>query len=73
MTEPRNRVIVGAQALGRAEGNIEALRDALDGLRCNPDLQVRLANAGRMRVLAQFTHEQVATATVRVYEAMMGG
>jgi hypothetical protein len=54
------------------EGNIDKLRDALDGLRCKPDLQVRLANAGRARVLAHFTHEQVAVDTVRVYEEMMG-
>ncbi len=64
--------IIGEAGLVVPEGNIEALRAALDGLRCNPDLQVRLANAGRTRVLAQFTHEQVATATVRVYEGMMG-
>ncbi|MBA3871886.1 MAG: glycosyltransferase family 4 protein [Anaerolineae bacterium] len=63
--------IIGEAGLIVPEGNIEALRDALDGLRCNPDLRVRLANAGRARVLAQFTHEQVAVSTVKVYEAMM--
>jgi hypothetical protein len=30
-----------------------------------------LAKAGRARVLAHFTHEQVAADTVRVYQAMM--
>jgi len=64
--------IIGDAGLIVPEGNIEALRDALDKLRCNPDLQVHLANAGRARVLAQFTHEQVAVSTVKVYEAMMG-
>jgi glycosyltransferase involved in cell wall biosynthesis len=58
--------LVGEAGLVVPEGNIEKLRDALDGLRCNPDLQVRLANAGRAHVLGHFTHEQVAVDTVRV-------
>jgi glycosyltransferase involved in cell wall biosynthesis len=63
--------IIGEGGLIVPEGNIEALRDALHSLHCNSDLRVRYANAGRARVLAHFTHEQVAVATVRVYEAIM--
>ncbi len=63
--------IIGEVGLIFPEGNVEALRDALDNLRCNPDLWVRLAKAGRERVLSHFTHDQVAVATVKVYEEMM--
>ncbi len=62
--------IIGEAGLVVPEGNSEALRDTLENLRCNTDLQVRLATAGRARVLAQFTHEQVAVATVQAYKAM---
>ena len=63
--------IIGEAGLVVPEGSIEALRVALDELRCKPDVRLRLANAGRSRVLAQFTHEQVAAATVRVYQEML--
>jgi len=63
--------IIGDAGLVFTEGNVEKLRDAIDGLRCNPDLRVRYANAGRARILAHFTHEQVAVDTVRVYREMM--
>ncbi len=63
--------IIGEAGLIVPEGNIEALRDALDNLRCNPDFWVRLSNAGRKRVLSHFTHEQVAAATMQVYQTMM--
>ncbi len=65
--------IIGEAGLIFPEGSIEALRDVLDNLRCNPEWRVRYANAGRARVLSHFTHEQVAVATVRVYEEMNAG
>jgi hypothetical protein len=37
----------------------------------NASLRAELARKGRERVLARFTHEQVAAATVAVYEGMM--
>ncbi|MBI1276844.1 MAG: glycosyltransferase [Anaerolineaceae bacterium] len=62
--------IIGEAGLIFPEGNVEKLRDMLDGLRCNSDWRVRYANAGRERVLSHFTHEQVAADTVKVYEKM---
>lgn len=64
--------IIGEAGLVVPEGSIEALRAALETLCTQTDLRVRLANAGRERVLAHFTHEQVAVDTVRVYREMMG-
>lgn len=65
--------IIGDAGLIVPEGNIDALRDALERLRCTPDLPSRLATSGRARVLAHFTHDQVAADTVRVYEKIAGG
>ena len=59
--------IIGEAGLIVPEGSVEALRDALDGLRCNSEWRVRYANAGHAHVLAHFTHEQVASDTVRAY------
>jgi glycosyltransferase involved in cell wall biosynthesis len=53
------------------EGDVSALRDMIERLRTDTALYTRLAKAGRARVLAHFTHEQVAADTVRVYQAMM--
>ena len=64
--------IIGEAGLVVPEGSIEALREALDSVRCKPDLRARLAEAGRERVLAHFTHVQVAADTVRVYNEVMG-
>ncbi len=63
--------IIGEAGLVVPEGSIEGLRAALESLCGQPDLRVRLANAGRERVLAHFTHQQVAADTVRVYREMM--
>ncbi|MCA0457876.1 MAG: glycosyltransferase family 4 protein [Chloroflexi bacterium] len=63
--------IIGEAGLVVPEGNTDALREALDSVRCKPDLRARLAEAGRERVLAHYTHEQVAADTVRVYREMM--
>ncbi len=63
--------IIGDTGLVVPEGSIDALSSALDRLRCDANLRARLAHAGRARVLAHFTHEQVAVDTVRVYQEMM--
>lgn len=63
--------IIGDAGMIVPEGSIESLRDALDNLRCNPDLRLRYANTGRARVLAHFTHQQVAADTVQVYQKIM--
>ena len=53
------------------EGDVEALAAALRRLRDDPALRAELARRGRDRVLAHYTHEQIAAATVQVYEAML--
>lgn len=53
------------------EGDTEALASALDLLRGDADLRAGLGQRGRARVLAHYTHEQIAAATVQVYEAML--
>lgn len=63
--------IIGEAGIVVSEGSVDALRLALDQLRCDADLRARLAHAGRARVLAHFTHEQVASDTVSVYQEMM--
>ncbi len=53
------------------EGDVEALAAALRRLRDDPALRAELARRGRDRALAIYTHQQIATATVQVYEAML--
>lgn len=55
------------------EGEVEALAEALRRLRGDAALRAELGQRGRARVLAHYTHEQIAAATVRVYEAMLDG
>ncbi|MCY3912938.1 MAG: glycosyltransferase family 4 protein [Chloroflexi bacterium] len=52
-------------------GDVEALEQALDDLREHADERRRLAEAGRARVLAQFTHARIAEATAAFYRAVM--
>ena len=54
------------------EGDVEALAAALDLLRGSPEQRAALGRQGRARVLARYTHEEIAAATVKVYEAMLG-
>ena len=63
--------IVGEAGMIVPEGDVDALSEALERLRCNPDLRAQLALAGRARVEAHFTHEQVAAETVWVYEEIV--
>lgn len=53
------------------EGDVEALANALRRLRDDPTLRADLAQRGRDRVLSHFTHQQIAAATVKVYQAML--
>ena len=53
------------------EGDASALYDALTRLRDDPVLRSRLGAQGRRRVLANFTHEQIAKATVSVYHEII--
>lgn len=53
------------------EGDADALAAALQLLRSNPELRADLGARGRARVLAHYTHAEIAAATVRVYEALL--
>lgn len=63
--------VIGDAGMIVPEGRIDALRSALDQLRCDAEVRTRLAHAGRARVLARFTHQQVASDTVRVYQEIV--
>ena len=53
------------------EGDAAALREALGRLRSAPVLRQDLAERGRARVLARFTHARVAEQTYHVYRRML--
>lgn len=64
--------VMGSAGMIVPEGDIDSLTAALRRLRDDPAERARLGQAGRARVLAHFTHAQVAAATVRVYEQLLG-
>lgn len=59
--------VIGSAGLVVPERNVDALAAALRSLQTSPTLYADLRESGRARVLAHFTHEQVAAATVAVY------
>jgi len=63
--------ILGEAGLIVPEGSVTALSDALCKLQHDAYLRKRLGQEGRARVLAHFTHGQVAKDTVRVYREMI--
>ncbi len=63
--------VIGEAGLIVPEDDVTALADALTRLQGDSALRQGLAEAGRARVLALFTHAQVAQATVEVYETML--
>ena len=65
--------VIGEAGLTFPEGDIEALRECLVSLAEHPRLRAQLGEAGRARVLANYTQAQVAARTVAVYKEMMGG
>ncbi|MFV9504825.1 MAG: glycosyltransferase family 4 protein [Oscillochloridaceae bacterium umkhey_bin13] len=64
--------VIGSAGLIFAEGDVAALRAALAELADDPGLRMRLAQAGRARVLAQFTQQAIAERHVAVYQSMLG-
>ncbi len=64
--------IIGEGGLIVPEGDAAALADGLRRLMDDPAYRAELGSKGRARVLARFTHAQVAAATVAVYREMMG-
>jgi glycosyltransferase involved in cell wall biosynthesis len=63
--------VIGDAGLIFPEGDADALAAHLRALQTDPALRARLREQGRARVLAHFTHRQVAAATVRVYREMV--
>lgn len=63
--------VMGNAGMIVPEGDIDSLTAALRRLRDDPVERARLGQAGRARVLAHFTHAQVAAATVEVYGQMV--
>lgn len=64
--------VTGDAGLVVPEGDAAALTDAFSRLMSDPALRAHHAEAGRARILAHFTHEGVAAATVEVYREMLG-
>ena len=62
---------IGAAGLVVPEGDVAALRAALQRLLDDPALRRRLAEAGRARVLERFTQRRVAEETVSVYRELV--
>jgi glycosyltransferase involved in cell wall biosynthesis len=64
--------VMGQAGLIVPEGDVDSLVAALRRLRDDPAARAKLGAAGRARVLAHFTHAQVAAATVAVYGQVLG-
>lgn len=63
--------VIGPAGLVFPEGDVSALTAHLRALQHDPDRRRALGEAGRARVLAQFTQAQVAAQTVAVYRAVV--
>jgi glycosyltransferase involved in cell wall biosynthesis len=63
--------VVGDAGLLVPEGDAACLREALQRLLAEPPLRLELAQRGRERVLAHYTHRRVAEQTVGVYRAAL--
>ncbi|RMG87454.1 MAG: glycosyltransferase family 1 protein [Chloroflexi bacterium] len=63
--------VIGDAGLIFPEDDIQALTQHLQQLQADMALRQRLAEAGRARAVAHFTHEQVAADTVAVYREML--
>jgi glycosyltransferase involved in cell wall biosynthesis len=63
--------VIGEAGLVVPEGDVAALREAIRHLAGDQELRQRLAAAGRARVLAHFTQEQVARKLAAVYASVL--
>jgi glycosyltransferase involved in cell wall biosynthesis len=63
--------VLGEAGLLFAEGNGDVLRGHLQRLLDEPTLRMRLGEAGRARVLARYTMQQIAAQTTDVYHALV--
>ncbi len=64
--------VIGDAGIIFPEGDIDALVQALDVLRCNPVRRCQLGMQGRDRVLGRFTQQQIVDETFEVYTEMIG-
>jgi len=64
--------VIGDAGLVAPEGDVAALRSALLRLRDDPQLRRSLAEAGRRRVLAEYTQAAVASRTADAYRLVLG-
>jgi glycosyltransferase involved in cell wall biosynthesis len=62
--------VIGDAGIVTPEKNIEALREALARLAASPDLRRQLGQAGRARVLARYTHEEIAWQLVEFFKSL---
>jgi len=63
--------VVGDAGLIFPEGDITALRAAIDGLRTSPDRHAALARAGCERVLGRYTHDRIAAANAEFFTQIL--
>lgn len=63
--------VLGDAGLIFPEGDVDALAGCLRQLQADAGLRDCLAQKGRARVLARYTHTQIAAATVEVYRQML--
>jgi len=63
--------VIGDAGLIFPEGDVPALRAAIESLAADPAGRAGLAARGRARVLSRFTQAQVAASTYQVYQEMM--
>jgi glycosyltransferase involved in cell wall biosynthesis len=63
--------VIGDGGLVTPEGDASALADALQRLQTDRQLRADLGRRGRVRVLAHFTHAQIAAQTVNVYRRLL--
>ncbi len=63
--------VIGDAGLVYPEGDVAALRAALQRLQREPALRAELAGRGRARVLEHYTQAQIARATVEVYRRLV--
>jgi glycosyltransferase involved in cell wall biosynthesis len=62
--------VIGEAGIVTPEGDITALRAALNKVAASPELRRQLGQAGRQRVLNQYTHEGLARQLVQFFQTL---
>lgn len=63
--------VIGDSGIVFAEGNSQALRNALIRMSESRDLRGQLSHKGRNRVMENYTHQKIANQTLQVYEYLI--